>query len=266
MFEDSLLESGGRNSRLHRRGPWATVLSLVIQCFLVALLVLIPLVKTNVLPQRQLVTFLVAPPPPPPPPPPPAAKPAAKPVPKRVVRPKPVPRIDPSKLKAPTKIPEKIAIVKDEEPPPAPPSTGVAGGVVGGVPGGQVGGVVGGVLGSIMPSTPVAPPKPPPPPPPAPPKRVKVSGGVTAGMALVKVAPVYPVLARQARISGTVVLQAVIGKNGRIEHLHAVKGHPLLIQSAIDAVSKWRYRPYILNGQPVEVETQITVNFKLEGG
>jgi protein TonB len=257
MFEDSLLESGGRNARLRRRGPWSTVISLIFQCLLIAVLVLIPLLKTNTLPHRELVTYLVAPPPPPPPPPPPAAEPVAK----RIVKPKSRPVIDRSKLMAPTKIPEKIATIKEEEPPSAPPSGGVVGGVVGGVPGGQPGGVVGGVVGSIMPSAPVAPPKPPPPP-----ERVKVSGGVTAGMLLVKVAPVYPVLARQARISGTVVLQAVIGKNGKIENLHAVSGHPLLIQSAIDAVRQWRYKPYILDGQPVEVDTQVTVNFTLSGG
>jgi protein TonB len=80
------------------------------------------------------------------------------------------------------------------------------------------------------------------------------------------VQPSYPPLARQARIQGTVVLQAIIGKDGSIEHLRAVSGHPMLIPSAIDAVSQWKYKPYLLNGEPVEVDTQVTVNFTLAGG
>jgi protein TonB len=166
-------------------------------------------------------------------------------------------------LKAPTVIPKKIAIVKEEPPPPVP--SGVAGGVVGGVAGGQVGGVVGGVLGSIVSSAPVAVPKVAPPPPPPPPQRVKLSTGVISGLLIRKVAPVYPPLAKQARISGKVVLEAVIGRDGTIRNLRAVSGHPMLIQSAIEAVRQWRYRPYILDGEPVEVDTQVTINFTLGG-
>jgi len=81
-----------------------------------------------------------------------------------------------------------------------------------------------------------------------------------------KVQPAYPALARSARIQGTVVLQAVIGKQGTIEDLRVLTGHPMLAPAAIDAVRQWRYRPYVLNGEPVEVETQITVNFSLGGG
>ena len=259
MFEDSLLESGGRDSKLHRRGPWATVISFGIQVALIGVLVLIPLLYTDTLPKQQLMGYLVAPPPPPPPPPPPAA--AAE-VPKAIVKPH-VTEIDNGQLKAPTKIPEKIAMIKEDEPPP-PTSTGVVGGVVGGVPGGQAGGVVGGVLGSIVTQAPVAVPKEVVPPPP--PQRVKVSAGVTAGLLMTKVQPSYPPLAKQARIQGTVVLQAVIGKDGSIQNLRAVSGHPMLIQSAIDAVRQWRYKPYFLNGEPVEVDTQVTVNFTLAGG
>jgi protein TonB len=80
-----------------------------------------------------------------------------------------------------------------------------------------------------------------------------------------KIVPTYPPLARRARIQGTVVLQAMISKEGAIENLRLVSGHPLLAPAAIEAVSHWRYRPYILNNQPVEVETQITVNFSLAG-
>ena len=80
-----------------------------------------------------------------------------------------------------------------------------------------------------------------------------------------KVLPTYPPLARSARIQGQVVLQAVISKQGVVENLRMVAGHPMLVPAAIEAVRQWRYRPYILNNEPVEVETQITVNFSLGG-
>jgi periplasmic protein TonB len=78
-----------------------------------------------------------------------------------------------------------------------------------------------------------------------------------------QVKPAYPTLAVQARIQGTVVLQAVIAKDGTVEDLRVVSGHPLLVQAALDAVRLWRYKPYLLNEQPVEVDTQINVNFTL---
>ena len=81
-----------------------------------------------------------------------------------------------------------------------------------------------------------------------------------------RVQPEYPPLARQARIQGTVILRAIVNREGRIENLQLVSGHPMLVQAAIDAVRQWRYKPYVLNDQPVEVETQITVNFTLAGG
>jgi protein TonB len=251
MFEDSLLESGGRNSKLHRRGPWATLLSFLLQLLLIGVLVLIPLIYTEALPKQQLMGYLVAPPPPPPPPPPPAAAPVVK-----VVR--PTTEIDNNQLKAPTAIPKKIAMIKEDDTPP--PSNGVVGGVIGGVPGGQAGGVMGGVLGGIVQSAPTAVPKA------ATPQRIKVSAGVQTGLLIRKVQPTYPPLAKQARISGSVVLQAVIGKDGTIQNLKAVSGHPMLIQSALDAVRQWKYKPYYLNGEPVEVDTQVTVNFNLAGG
>lgn len=80
-----------------------------------------------------------------------------------------------------------------------------------------------------------------------------------------KVLPAYPPLARAARLQGQVVLQAVISKQGVIENLRVVAGHPMLVPAAIEAVRQWRYRPYVLNNEPVEVETQITVNFSLAG-
>jgi protein TonB len=88
---------------------------------------------------------------------------------------------------------------------------------------------------------------------------------MSEGDVIRRVQPAYPALARSARIQGVVVLQAVISRQGTIENLKVLEGHPMLVRAAIDAVSQWRYRPYILNNEPVEVETQITVNFSLSG-
>jgi protein TonB len=118
---------------------------------------------------------------------------------------------------------------------------------------------MGGVIGGIISATPVAVPKV------ATPTRVRVSQGVTQGLLIRKVAPNYPPLARQARIQGTVVLQAQISKTGDIQNLQLISGHPMLAPAAIEAVKQWKYRPYILNGEPVEVDTQVTVNFTLGG-
>jgi protein TonB len=83
------------------------------------------------------------------------------------------------------------------------------------------------------------------------------------GLLIHRVEPAYPPLAKAARIQGTVQLQAIISKNGAIQNLQVLSGHPMLVTAAVEAVRQWRYRPYILNGDPVEVETQITVNFVL---
>ncbi|MFZ1133611.1 MAG: TonB family protein [Candidatus Korobacteraceae bacterium] len=247
MFEDSLMESGGK---IKNKQKATTAISFIIQILLIGVLVLLPLVFTEALPKQQLMTFLVAPPPPPPPPPPPAATPEIK-----IVKPRQS-DLDNGQLRTPTAIPKKVAMIKEDEP---PPSTGVAG-VVGGVPGGVPGGAMGGVLGGIIGNTPTVVPKA------ATPQRVRVSQGVSQGLLVHQVRPVYPALARQARIQGTVVLQAVISKDGSIEGLHLVSGHPMLAPAAIEAVKQWKYKPYFLNGEPVEVETTINVNFTLAGG
>jgi protein TonB len=104
---------------------------------------------------------------------------------------------------------------------------------------------------------------------PSPPKPVAHPPRVSRmmeGNLIYRVQPVYPPMARTARIQGPVVLRAIISKSGAIENLQVVSGHPMLVKSAIEAVSQWRYRPYILNDEPVEVETQVTVNFLLSGG
>jgi periplasmic protein TonB len=242
MFEDSLIESGGKLKTARGR---TTTFSFVLEAIIIGVMVLIPLLFTEALPKAQLMMSLVAPPPPPPPPPPPAAVRVVKQVQTDIVN---------GQLRTPTKIPKKVEIIKEEEAPP--PMTGVVGGVPGGVPGGQMNGVIGGIISNA----PMAVPKV------ATPQRVRVSQGVTQGMVLHKVQPTYPALARTARVQGSVVLAAVIGKDGAIQNLHVISGHPLLTQAALDAVKQWRYRPYILNGEPVEVDTQVTVNFSLSGG
>jgi periplasmic protein TonB len=246
MFEDSLIESG---NRLKTKRGLTTFLSFGLQIALVGVLVLIPLLFTEALPKTQLMTFLVAPPPPPPPPPPPAAQQI------KVVKQIQTDIIN-GQLRTPTKIPEKIQMIKEEE---APPPVSTMAGVVGGVPG-AAGGQMGGVIGGIINSTPIAVPKV------ATPQRVRVSQGVTQGLLLRKIQPAYPPLARQARIQGSVLLQAEISKDGSIQNLRLISGHPMLAPAAIEAVKQWKYKPYILNGEPVEVETQITVNFTLAGG
>ena len=246
MFEDSLIESGGK---LKTKRGRTSAIAFVLEAMIVGVMVLIPLIFTEALPKTQLMTFLVAPPPPPPPPPPAAA-------PVHVVKQIQTDIVN-GELRTPTKIPKKVEMIKeDEAPPPVMASTGVVGGVPGGVPGGTMGGV----MGSILSSTPVAVPKI------ATPTRIRVSSGVQSGLLVRKVQPNYPPLARQARIQGTVVLQAQISKDGSIINLQLISGHPMLAPAAIEAVKQWKYKPYLLNGEPVEVETQVQVNFTLAGG
>src|SRR6202047_722898 len=109
----------------------------------------------------------------------------------------------------------------------------------------------------------VAPP--PPPPKPTAPQRVKQGGNVTAASIITQTRPLYPALARQARIQGNVVLHAIIDKEGKVAPLEGISGHPRLVQSALDAVKQWRYKPTQLNGDPVEVDTTITVTFTMGG-
>jgi periplasmic protein TonB len=244
MFEDSLIESGGR---LKTKRGLTTTISFLFEAMLLGVMILIPLLFTDALPKTQLLTLIVAPPPPPPPPPPAAA-------PVHIVKQVQTDIIN-GQLRTPTKIPQKVEMIKEDAAPP-PVMAGVVGGVPGGMPGGQMGGVIGGIISS----TPVAVPKV------AAPTRVRVSQGVTEGMVLRRVQPNYPPLARQARIQGDVILQAEISKEGAIENLRVISGHPMLAPAAIDAVKQWRYKPYFLNGEPVAVETQITVKFSLSGG
>jgi len=247
MFADSILEFGQQK----KRHAFATSTSFVLNCLAVGIMLIMPLVFTESLPKAQLLTFLVAPPPPPPPPPP-----AAEQV-QRVVRQIQTDLLNTGQLRTPSKIPQKVQMIKeDEAPPPMPATGGVVGGVPGGMPGGQVGGVIGSIVSaaanaSVPKFVPVTP------------QRVRISQGVTKGLLIQKVEPAYPPLARAARVQGEVVLSAVIDSNGQITNLQLVSGHPMLVPAAITAVKQWRYKPYLLNGQPVEVETTITVIFSL---
>jgi protein TonB len=223
----------------------------IIEGIIVGATVLMPLIYTEALPKGQLMTFLAAPPPPPPPPPPPAAAPPVKLI-KRVTM--------EDIMRAPTVIPKTIPQIKDEPEAPQTGAVGVVGGVPGGVPGGQLGGVIGGVIGGALSA---ATPPPPPPPKPTTPKRIRVGGQVEAARLIFQPKPEYPPLARMARISGAVKLEAIISKDGTIQDLKVLSGHPLLVKAALEAVERWRYQPTLLNGEPVEVVTEIDVNFTL---
>lgn len=248
LFEDSLLEA---SSGQRKRRTCTTLLACVLQCLLVGVLILIPLWFTDVLPKQQLLTFLEAPPPPPPPPP---AAPAQKAV--RVV--KVTSDIANGQLRTPGRIPAKVQMIKEDDATPPTISEGVVGGVPGGVPGGQIGGVIGGIISSnsSLAAVPTLSK------PAAMPRRVRISQGVSRGLLVYRIEPPYPVLAQKAHIQGTVVLTALIDKEGIIQDLQVVSGHPLLAPAAIEAVKHWRYKPFLLNGQPVGVETSVTVNFR----
>ena len=246
MFEQSLLDLQGTKTKT----KYTVVMSFLVECVAVGIGVLIPLIYTDTLPTKQLLAYFVAPPPPPPPPPPAAVVKIQKVIPKEFD----------GKLVQPKAIPKNVAIIKEDDTPPA-----ALAGVVGGVPGGLAGGSLGGVIGGIISAAPVAPPPPPKveAPKAAAPQRIRVGGNVQKAMQLSTPTPVYPPLAKQARIQGVVKLSAIISKDGAIEQLTVISGHPLLIPSALEAVKRWRYKPTLLNGEPVEVITQIDVNFTL---
>jgi protein TonB len=240
IFHDSLIESG-RNSQ---RNPWAAVGSLACQLLFLATLVVAPLYFTDPLPQRETVTMLYVPP-----------APAGA---SNVTR----LRVPPSaKASTSTIIPSPVRKTQETPPPPVDTTTGA----VGGVPGGVVGGVPGGVLSAVLGNTDSVPvlaktPQP------TPNKRMRVASRVAAANLIHDVAPIYPPEAGRARIEGTVVLLALIGKDGTVRDVRVQSGAPLLAQAAIDAVRQWRYRPYLLNGDPVEIDSQITITFNLSKG
>ena len=238
MFSE-LVESSKDRQRTNT--SWSVILSGAFQVVILSVLVLIPLIYTQALPKAMLATLLVAPPPPPPPPPPPVR---AAPV-------KPVARlIQSGQLMQPRAIPKDVAVFKEAELPPDVPATNSnQSGVFGGIPGQ-------GLMAGNAPAMP-------PPPKPATPVRIKQGGSVTAASLISQTKPAYPPLARQARIQGVVVLHAIIDKEGKVSQMEVISGHPLLVQSALDAVKQWRYKPTQLNGEPAEVDTTIQVTFTM---
>lgn len=226
------------------RRSWTTVASFTMQAIAVSFLLLIPLLTVQGPPQMwtHFAERMLAPPAPPAPPSPPG--------PRHTIRGSEVVGIH---LLQPVVIPVGVRPITDEV--GAAPdfnSIGVRD---------SIGGQRDGVAQSIGNALPIAPS---PPPTPVPARRLRISN-LGEGSLIHRVQPVYPPLARQARIQGPVQLRAIISKTGTIEGLTLISGHAMLSGAAIEAVRQWRYRPYLLNGEPIEVETEITVNFTLSG-
>ena len=239
LFRESLIASG----KSRRRNPWATVGSLGFQLALLLAVIVIPLFHTDPLPKRETLTMLYLQPPL-----------AAGGNPTRLQAP----------MRASTYTPTSTGIAapvhKKQEAPPPP--AGATGGVLEGVPGGVVGGASSGVSGEMLnsaPSVPVLAKSPVP----MPAKRMRIASRVAEANLIHDVAPQYPAEAGRARIEGTVVLMAVIGKDGSVQDVQVESGLPVLAQAAINAVRQWRYKPYMIDGEPVEVDSRITINFTL---
>ena len=238
MFEDSLVESTGR---IRTRSKYFAIGSFAVQALLLAALALYPFLHPATLPKQALTMLLTAPSVPPSPPNLPRAASAA-------AHPQPI-MID-NPLAAPIRIPQHIAMNGDDSPPPSALDTGL----------GKTGsGTDTGLFNTLgTSSAPVVKPAPPKGP-------VPVSSGVATGRLLAPIQPVYPAIARAARIQGTVVVQAIISKDGKIEQLHVISGPPMLQSAATEAIQRARYRPFMLNSEPVAVETTINVVFTLGG-
>jgi protein TonB len=238
LFED-LIESA-TTSHKSQKGKILPV-SLALHMLALMFIVIVPILQPAELPEPTSVVkaFFVEPaaaPPPPPPPPPPAPRAAvSKPIPKPVLDEAP-------KFTAPVAVPDQI---KPEE----GIDLGVEGGVPGGVEGGVPGGVVGGVVGGIS-EAPVV-------------QAVRVGGQIKEPKKLKTTVPVYPDIAKQARVQGVVILECTISPQGKVTNVNVLRGIPLLDAAAIEAVKQWVYTPTLLNGVPVPVIMTVTVNFKL---
>ena len=238
-----------------RTGDWkraAIPCAYIGEVLLVGAMALVPLIYTEALPKAVWTEVWQTPSPPPPPP-----SPIGTQVARRATR-----AVSPDEfLKVPPSIPPTIAPIHDEPLPPAQfPSTSI--GIPGGINVGQSGAGLDPVMQSILRSA-----NSPPPPPqasnPARPVRLRLGGNVSAARLIYQLKPEYPQLARMARIEGAVELEAVISKEGTIEELKVLNGHPFLVKAALEAVRQWRCQPTLLNGEPIQVITEITVNFKL---
>lgn len=231
-------------NRSHR--GWTALISFGLQILALGGLLLLPLLSVQGLPTLQLMAALAAPAPPPGPAPMVRAR-------SRMTA---MSNMMGTDLMMPRQIPHDVANLNETEAPPPFEFPGAPG-----VPGGTGSAGTGdSVLDSLGPASAMPILSPPPTV-----QHVRVSH-MMEGNLVHRVQPVYPPLARQARIQGTVVLRAIISREGKIENLQVLSGHPMLVPAAIEAVRQWRYQPYVLNDQPVEVETQITVNFSLAGG
>jgi periplasmic protein TonB len=243
MFAGGLLETSWAQ---RSRRSLTTVTSFGLQALAIGMLLLIPLLTKVALPAgHALPTPLSwgAPPPP-----------ASRIVPRQhatIVQ----SNLADNVLVAPPVIPAHVQMIEETSP---PPQINYDNGP--GVPGSTGNGGSG---GDVWKSLSDAPPRPSPPPVPVQPARQFRSSILLQGSIIRRVQPVYPILAKNTNIQGAVVLEAIISKAGTIENLQLVSGHPLLVPAAIEAVRQWKYKPYILNGDAIEVETQITVNFTL---
>ncbi|MET0551952.1 MAG: energy transducer TonB, partial [Vicinamibacteria bacterium] len=204
----------------------------------------VPVLFDDVLPDpgRTVRAFFVSPSaiaPPPPPPPPPAA--GARKAPSAPAVPRPA---EPARFVAPVEVPEAIV-------PDSGLDLGGEGGVDGGVEGGVAGGVVGGIVGGLPSEAP----------PPAAPTFVRVGGQIKAPKLVKRVAPEYPLLAQQARVTGMVILDARVGPDGRVATVEVLQGNPLLTDAAVAAVREWRYQPLLLNGMPTPFVVNVTISF-----
>jgi protein TonB len=236
MFEDSTFESTGR-IRTRSRG-WM-VAAFLFNGSILLTMILIPLIYPEALP-RQLVNILLEAPRPP--------APAPKPVQQVAARPRrEIPEMEDGHLFAPPKIPITIRMIPSPE--PADGNT-----VVGAADLGQGGPDPGAIFHEHGPTPAVRQDVTGP---------VRLSSTMVAGLLVEKVLPAYPSIAKETHTEGVVVLQATISKSGTIENLRVESGPPMLRQAALEAVSNWRYRPYLLNGKPVEVETTVNVVFRL---
>jgi protein TonB len=255
MFETAVLSYGPPTKRV-----WATFAGFTGQVALIGCALLAPLLWPQVIPKVAWAIPIVGPPRPPAPKPPAGAV-----VPVRQTR--VISQFNEGRLQTPRVIPSKPVLMTDDAPPVAPgrgSSDGVVGGDANGVPGGLVDSIVGQARPPVLPAKPVvetaraiattttAPPKP----------TTRISQ-MTPATPIRRVEPIYPTLAKTAGISGRVELMGVLGTDGRIHELKVVSGHPLLIQAAVDAVKQWLFAPTILNGEPVEVQAPIQVNFVL---
>jgi periplasmic protein TonB len=237
MFEDSLMESGNRIKRKNKF--WSFVAFLLNTGALLAL-VIWPLLHPEALPKQMMATLMVAPSPPPAPPPVGLA-------PKAQTK----SELLSTELQVPSRIPKEATQANDAAIPQSTMGVQDMEGLSSGIPGG-----IGTIIDSVGTERPAVVK-------PRAPISLKVSFGVMAGYLLAKTLPQYPAIPKAAHIQGTVVLQATISKSGSIQNLRVISGHPLLQQAAMDAVRSWRYKPYLLNGEPVEVETTINVVFSL---